>query len=550
MKKILLSVALLASAIASAQVTFTDTTWKIDFAGWTDKTVASVAWAPGCDGDNSLKTYTADTIKNGGLEIKTTGEQEGWEKVTIAIVDVDGFPITVDLSNNKTAQIVVETSVAGVEFLAILGDGKAKHCAAFDRVLADNTPAIITTLGQINTPLSLNSASGIPWDWKVFPYTDRGGDACYPAEGQYIDSTTITTINLYFRNPGGGDNNGCAGGVGKSIAGTFKIKSITLGESIPDPFTAVITETVDAGNKVDVYEMSFVGAADDANVSAYANVGFAPGCDDINTNGKTYAAEVKNGALEITTTGEQKFYEHVEIKIVDALGNPKTLDLSHPDKQGILIELESDVAIEDMMVVLADEATIHCDPTKIWQVPADNNPVLKAAVPAGVSTITNLTDDIPGNDYGVGGFDWKVFATPDMLACYPANGQFVDSTKVSEIWVYFRKAVETDNGCDPISGGGQSVAATVKIKRIVLGQDPAIGFDEFVSNEATFSVFPNPVSEGVINFSENLDLVELYNVQGNLVRTVANTNKMNVKGLDAGMYIIQSSKGYKRVVIK
>lgn len=121
------------------------------------------------------------------------------------------------------------------------------------------------------------------------------------------------------------------------------------------------------------------------------------------------------------------------------------------------------------------------------------------------------------------------------------NKKTVDSTNANYILMGFRKG----------GWGTEVIPGTFTIDYIKVGnQTGLVGLDEFVSNEASFSVFPNPVTNGVVNFSEIVEEVELYNVQGTLIKSESNTDKLDVEGLDAGIYVIQSTKGYKRVIIK
>ncbi len=145
--------------------------------------------------------------------------------------------------------------------------------------------------------------------------------------------------------------------------------------------------------------------------------------------------------------------------------------------------------------MLSDKTTV--DLVNGWEVVADNNPAILYDYVTGTGevTISNHTDSYTGNDAVNGNLDWSVFELPDGST----TGLRIDSTAISEVWVYFRsKDVTTDCG-----GGTYNVAGTLTIKSIIIGSY-CEGLDHNVRSEAAFDTYPNPASS-IVNFSEELE---------------------------------------------
>lgn len=64
------------------------------------------------------------------------------------------------------------------------------------------------------------------------------------------------------------------------------------------------------------------------------------------------------------------------------------------------------------------------------------------------------------------------------------------------------------------------------------------------------AVYPNPVENGWINFSQALNHVNIYNMTGELLLKENNVSKINVSSLSAGIYFIESSKGTSKFIVK
>lgn len=59
------------------------------------------------------------------------------------------------------------------------------------------------------------------------------------------------------------------------------------------------------------------------------------------------------------------------------------------------------------------------------------------------------------------------------------------------------------------------------------------------NEETTLHPFPNPISEGILNFGKVAESYTLYNSQGVLVSQGQNTDGVNVDNLESGIYLIK-----------
>jgi len=88
------------------------------------------------------------------------------------------------------------------------------------------------------------------------------------------------------------------------------------------------------------------------------------------------------------------------------------------------------------------------------------------------------------------------------------------------------------------------VSATISI--YIINND-TLGLNEFSSKNG-FSVFPNPVNDGILYFSKAID-AELYDLTGRFITAKNNASYLNVSGLSNGVYIVKDNSGMSRKVI-
>ncbi len=285
------------------------------------------------------------------------------------------------------------------------------------------------------------------------------------------------------------------------------------------------------------YCFSFEGSS-----TGFAEIGWAPGCDNDNAIKAITDDGSTVGKYTITTDGEQASWEHVELNFVDAEGlNVVDIDLSDENFQSIEVVFSADQDAE-VLFMLSDKTTVDLT-ANAYEVVADNNPAIlyDYVTGDGEVTITNNTDSYTGNDAANGSLDWNVFELSDGST----TGLAIDSTAIAEVWVYYRsKGVVTNCGA-----GTYNVTGTLTIKSITIGGLCTSGINDNVRSEATFDAYPNPATS-IINFSEELEEVSVYNVDGELVFTLEGVNGINTSAFEPGLYMLNTSKGYKMISIK
>ncbi|MEY5048795.1 MAG: hypothetical protein RLZZ175_2154 [Bacteroidota bacterium] len=97
------------------------------------------------------------------------------------------------------------------------------------------------------------------------------------------------------------------------------------------------------------------------------------------------------------------------------------------------------------------------------------------------------------------------------------------------------KVIATDNN------GGVSKATIVTIE--VVGELTAIEN----STKTNLNLYPNPTS-GIIQISQNVDNVEVYNVLGNKELSVSNVNTIDLSNLENGVYLVKIANTVYKVI--
>lgn len=120
----------------------------------------------------------------------------------------------------------------------------------------------------------------------------------------------------------------------------------------------------------------------------------------------------------------------------------------------------------------------------------------------------------------------------------------------------FSKVVEVDmtvvNASQPENNNWGPLAISdlsVQINSFKIGASAGSSISETFNN-ATFSIYPNPSSSGVITFSKNLSNVKMYNQLGELMQTATNASKLEVNTYAAGVYFIHSEQGISKVILQ
>lgn len=80
---------------------------------------------------------------------------------------------------------------------------------------------------------------------------------------------------------------------------------------------------------------------------------------------------------------------------------------------------------------------------------------------------------------------------------------------------------------------------------------PTLGTGETQSEQATFTVFPNPVNKGNILYFNRKQDYELYDMSGKLIGKEKNALTIDTAHLSTGVYLVKTSEGQiKRVIVK
>lgn len=69
------------------------------------------------------------------------------------------------------------------------------------------------------------------------------------------------------------------------------------------------------------------------------------------------------------------------------------------------------------------------------------------------------------------------------------------------------------------------------------------------AQNSTLKAYPNPVSNGVLNFSETVD-VELFDISGKMLIKQNRVNNLDVNNLSSGMYLIKAQGEVIRIVVQ
>ncbi len=293
------------------------------------------------------------------------------------------------------------------------------------------------------------------------------------------------------------------------------------------------------GQKLDDYnyEFTFNGTSDQ-----FAEIGWAPGCDGDNSVKAISSDGSVAGELSVTVDGEQTYWQHVELNLVDASGlSSVSVDMSN-EMSTVEVTFSATTAGE-VMLLLTDKTTV--DPVYSKQEAASNTAAIRTSYSPseGIIDVTNNSDSIPENDWDNGGLDWRVFPwTPGLV------GVNVDSTQISEIWVYYRRDDFTSTICsndDLISG---QISGVLTLKSIKLRGGEVTG-DVELESKSKVGYFPNPASD-VIYF-ENLEpSVILRTLGGKVVISDDDVRSINVANIESGLYLLETENGVSKVLVE
>ncbi len=88
----------------------------------------------------------------------------------------------------------------------------------------------------------------------------------------------------------------------------------------------------------------------------------------------------------------------------------------------------------------------------------------------------------------------------------------------------------------------------VYIKNITIGT-VTLGINEKNITKNDLKIYPNPVTNGIINFETEVQNIQIFNNQGVLVKSIERTKSVDVTDLSAGIYFVNTSKGQSKFII-
>ena len=73
----------------------------------------------------------------------------------------------------------------------------------------------------------------------------------------------------------------------------------------------------------------------------------------------------------------------------------------------------------------------------------------------------------------------------------------------------------------------------------IVWDDSALGVNDQNSDSFSINVFPNPVKRTATVDVENVSLIEIYSLTGQLVKSIKNSKTVNVEDIGTGILIIK-----------
>jgi hypothetical protein len=94
-------------------------------------------------------------------------------------------------------------------------------------------------------------------------------------------------------------------------------------------------------------------------------------------------------------------------------------------------------------------------------------------------------------------------------------------------------------------GGG-----TARFDMVTITSNSSLGVDQFENNANDFVMSPNPSNKEVVTFNQTQD-IEVFDTLGKLVLKAKNTNTIDTKSFNSGIYFVRTGSGVtKKLVVK
>ena len=75
------------------------------------------------------------------------------------------------------------------------------------------------------------------------------------------------------------------------------------------------------------------------------------------------------------------------------------------------------------------------------------------------------------------------------------------------------------------------------------------GINELNTNDQSLNIYPNPVTNGIVNFSKEVKNIYIFNSLGALVKNVERAKTIDVSDLSTGIYFVKTSLGNSKLFI-
>lgn len=91
---------------------------------------------------------------------------------------------------------------------------------------------------------------------------------------------------------------------------------------------------------------------------------------------------------------------------------------------------------------------------------------------------------------------------------------------------------------------------TVRYDMVTITSNTTLGTTQFESAKNAFKIYPNPSNREVVRFNQTQD-VKVYDTLGKLILSAKNTNAIDTKSFNTGIYFIKTENGItKKLIVK
>ncbi len=237
---------------------------------------------------------------------------------------------------------------------------------------------------------------------------------------------------------------------------------------------------------------------------------------------------------------------------------PSTTVMIHSFDNGFVTTTENAWAGDPLTIAIktGGNAGSYCEKTTVFDANHLSTSISVDAQKVSVAGTTGLRVYILTSDAAHEGLHLHLHG-PNGAYQY---GGFITFTSLTNgVWGAVNIPWTSIAGFDPVAFQIQSIE--LQFAQDAAGTSPAtVGIDDIqyyglstgISNlvkNDNLTVYPNPVTNGVVNLSEEAQQISIYNCQGALVKSIQKAKTINVSELQSGVYFITTSKGHSTLFI-